>query len=790
MNSYICTAGGVTTRITAPADGILRITHTKADAFPEKESAVVTLRGCLDGTLTGDENGAVFTAGRLQVRVRPDSGALSIFTADGRLLLREPDRDPHMLTEKPVVLNDFDLKHPAGDFPSFDGSRRYTKPSASRVHRIAYQGVQRFVFGDEALYGLGSFEAGVGNLRGHSRELYPHVLQDIVPVLVSTSGWGALFDMGCLLTFHDDETGSYLWADCADALDWYFFYGDGSYGGLMEQYRLLTGETPLYPRWALGYLQSKERYHSAAELLEAAEETRRRGLPMDMIVLDWQHWPEGQWGWKHLDPERFPDPEGMIRRLHELHIKFMVAIWPHASGEQNTDHREFLEGGFLLGDGNHYNPFDPAARALYWRQTNDAFFSIGADAWWCDDGQPFESDFGGELRPDPAYRAVINTEEGKLYLDPTKMNEYCLYHVGGIYENQRATDEGKRVFQLLRGSYAGQHRYGAVTWTGDTPCKWETLRYHIPEGLNFCAAGENGWTMDIGGFFPGGGKAWFLDGDFPEGAADPGFRELYVRWMQYGALLPVLRPHGTGVSRELWNVCPPDTPEYDALLKAVRLRYHLLPYLYTLLSETNRRGLPVMRHPALVFPEDRVLRAVDDQLMLGDILLAKPVSRPMYHRPGGEAISPADDGVTVYLPKGRLWYDLESGARYPGGQDITVSAPLDKIPVFLRGGAILPWGPALEYTEQPTDEPLEIRVFPGEDGSFALYEDAGDGYGYEKGEWSRIPMRWDDNARTLTLGERAGTWPGMPETKALLVRAAGLGERRVTYAGTALTLRF
>ena len=791
MKSYVFENDGVFTRLTAPAAGILRVTRTKRETFSDRASDITVLRGALDGSLREDAETAVFSAGGLTVRVNRASGALSFLGPDGTLLLREPDRRPCLLEEKPVLRYVYDENTVVRESRGVDGIRARAEGAQVVEDRTAYEFRQNFVFSEEeGLYGLGSHEEGFGSLRGKSRILYQHNMKAVVPVLVSTAGWGILFDMGCMMAFHDDEEGSYLWADCADEPDWYFLFGDGSYAALMERYRLLTGETPMLPRYALGYVQSKERYVDAAEMLDTAAEYRRRGIPLDVIVLDWQSWPQGQWGWKTFDRTRFPDPDAFTKGLHDMNVKLMISVWPSMQGEENADRAEMLEKGYMLGNRVFYDAFNPDARAAYWHQAEN-LFRHGVDAWWCDDSEPFESDWHGAIKPEPFRRAVLNTDEAKRYIDPAMLNLYSLFHSRGIYEGQRGSGSEKRVLNLTRSAYAGQHRYGTVTWSGDVSAKWETLRRHIPEGLNFCAAGENGWSADIGAFFPAGGRgAWFFDGDFNEGVRDPGYRELFTRWMQYGALLPMMRAHGTGTPREIWRFGEPGEPFHDAIEAAIRLRYHLLPYLYTLLADNNRTGVPMLRHPALVFPADKNLRTIDDQLMLGDCLLAKPVTRPMYYGPGGAAITPTDDSLPVYLPEGKLWYDPDTGARYPGGQTLTVSAPLAKLPLFVRGGTILPWAGEISSTAELTDAVLTLRVFPGADGAFSLYEDAGDGYGYEKGEWSRIPMRWDDGEKTLTIGAREGAWPGMPTARHFAVSVCGLGETAVGYTGEAVTLRF
>ncbi len=789
MAEFVVNHRGMNTRLVALEDGILRVTHTLRDAFLPLESDVVVYKGkgnaCVEETVEAWR----FDAGKLSVRMDKKTGAMSFLNSQGETLLREPERRPRILEETPVYRNVFDDAQ-VQEGKSVDGARAWAEPIRRVKERTAYACRQNFVFDEsEALYGLGSHEEGIGNLRGHSRLLYQHNMKAVVPVLVSTKGWGILLDMGGLMAFHDDEQGSYLWADCADELDYYFFYGDGSYAALMEKYRLLTGETPMLPRYALGYIQSKERYVDAAEMLDVAGEYRKRNVPLDMLVLDWQSWPEGQWGWKTFDRERFPDPSAFIDALHKMKVRFMISIWPSMQGDKNEDRQEMLENGCMLGNRLIYNAFDAKARQLYWKQARDHLFIHGVDAWWCDCTEPFESDWQGKIRPEPLVRAKGNTDEAKKYLDPAKINLYSLFHSKGIYEGQRSETEDKRVCNLTRSSYAGQHRYATITWSGDVSANWETLKRHVPEGLNFCATGESYWSTDIGAFFPNGQwDPWFYEGDFDEGVADLGYRELYVRWAQYASVLPMMRSHGTGTPREIWQFGEKGTPFYDAIEKAIHWRYRLVPYLYSLMAEGNRNGMPMLRIPALVFPGDGELRNIQDQMMLGDGLLIKPVTRPMYYGTHSAPLEEESRQERVWLPKGADWYEWHSGKRYPGGQWALVPAPLDVLPMFVRQGTVLPLGAVAPSTEAQKDEPLEILVCPGADGAFTLYDDAGDGYGYEKGQWARIQLKWDDENRKLMIGERVGTYPGMKKNMQLRVHCMGDEAKEIIYSGEEISV--
>lgn len=782
---------GITTRVCALGDGLIRITRTRRASFLDQDSPVVVCTDRAEGCLTESPEEIVFATALLTLRVNRRTGAIRFLDAQGNLLLREPDRRPHLLQEKPVYVHHYDGAARVTEGMSVDGVRARAEASAVREARKAYECRQNFVFQEgEGLYGLGSHEEGYGNLRGRSQLLYQHNMKAVVPVVVSTKGYGLLFDMGCLMAFHDDAQGSYLWADCADELDWYFLYGGGSYPALMRQHRLLTGATPMLPRYALGYIQSKERYVDEVELLQVADEHRRRQIPLDMVVLDWQSWPEGQWGYKCFDGKRFPDPQGLTDALHERHVRMMISIWPSMQGDKNADREEMLAQGCMLGNRLIYNAFDPDARALYWKQANEGLFRHGIDAWWCDCTEPFESDWRGAIRPEPLVRARLNTDEAKRYLDPAQISLYSLWHSRGIWEGQRAVTQDKRVCNLTRSSWAGQHRYATITWSGDVSANWETLRRHVPEGLNFCATGESYWSTDIGGFFPNGnGEPWFFDGEFDRGVEDPGYREIFVRWAQYAAFLPMMRAHGTGTPREIWRFGEKGEPFYDAIAEAIRLRMRLVPYLYSLMAQTAAEGLPMLRVPALMYPDDPALLNCSSQMLLGDALLVCPVTHPMYYLPGGEEISSPDDTMEVLLPSGACWYELRTGACYTGGQRVRVHAPLDTIPIFVRGGSILPLADPVQHTDELTTVPLTLTVYPGSDGTFTLYDDAGDGAGWEAGECARIHLVWDETTGVLTVSAREGAYPGMPVVRRLRIGLAGGPLQAFDYSGDTLQVR-
>lgn len=792
-------------RISFVTEAIARITFTDNRPFQTTPSLIVISQDRFTGyTLHETEDFTVSTSA-LTLVISRRTGAIRYLDPDGTLLLSEPDRGGKWLTPKPITRNIFnkDARCDAGQ--SIDGARATATDFETVPDREAFEAKLEFVFADnEALFGLGSHEEGTGNLRGKSRELYQQNMKIVVPYFVSTRGYGLLLDCCSLMTFHDDALGSYWWADVVDELDYYFIRGN-TFDGVTRGYHTLTGAPPMLPKWAFGYVQSKERYVNAAEVVEVVREYRRRRIPLDVIVLDWKSWPNGAcWGQKSLDPVRFPDPDGFIRELHDLGARLMVSIWPIMTGGCSNQ-QELLARGLMLGNQSTYNAFSPEARALYWNQVHEGLFAHGVDAWWCDCTEPFEADWSGAVKPEPVRRLAINTEASMKYLDKGLINAYSLLHSQGIYEGQRTVAPEKRVVNLTRSSYAGQHRYGAIAWNGDICATWETLRRCIPEGVNFCAAGEPYWTVDIGGFFVNNDPAlWFWRGDYSEGCRgltdmnalepdpndtgcrDLGYHELYTRWLQYGAFLPMFRSHGTDAAREIWRFGEEGNAFYDAIAKSIRLRYRLMPYLYSQAAQVTSRGGSLMQAVALAYPGDPATHDLTTQFLFGPALMVCPVTTPMYYGPQSRQITGAAKTRAVYLPAGTAWHDFWTGVRHDGGRSIITAAPLKTIPLFVRAGSIIPLGPVMQYTTEKPADPFEIRIYDGADGHFALYEDENDNTHYEQGQCATIPFDWNDAKQELTIGERSGEFPGMLKERTFrIVRVSpgrGVGDQETTQA--------
>ncbi len=799
-------------RVRFMTDSIVRITYTQGREFLDRPSRIVVAPSVNVAYGLRDEHQSyVLSTAMLNVTVNKSTGALAYSDAAGTVLMCEPERGGRSLTPKALTRNVFHQGAAIATEQSIDGARATVAEHETIFDRDAFEAKLDFVFAeDEALFGLGSHEEGYDNLRGRSRDLYQQNMKAVVPHLVSTRAYSVLFDCGSLMTFHDDEQGSFWWADAVDEFDYYVIHGD-NFDGVMRGYRHLTGATPLPPKWAFGYVQSKERYVTADEMIEVVVEYRRRGVPLDCIVLDWKSWPNGAgWGQKSFDPLRFPDPTEFTEKLHALGAKLMVSIWPITTGGCENQ-CELSERGLMLGNQSTYNAFLPEARACYWEQARRGLFTHGVDAWWCDCTEPFEADWSGAMKPSPVERLEINTEASTLYLDAAEINTYSLAHSRGIYEGQRGVREDKRVLNLTRSSYAGQHRYGTFTWNGDVCATWETLQKCIPEGVNFCATGEAYWTVDAGGFFVDNrSDLWFWRGDYPggcrgltpmdaltpdpndTGSTDRGFWELYTRWLQYAAFLPMFRSHGTDVPREIWRFGAEGSLFYDAIAACIRLRYRLLPYIYSLAAAVTLKGTAMVRSVALEFPEDLRTHNLADAFLLGPSLLVCPVTQPMYYDQGSRAISDVAKTREVYLPAEARWFDFWSGGLYDGGQVVVIGASLEHIPVFVRAGAILPMTEPMQFVDEDRCATYEVRVYTGAHATFVLYEDAGDGYAYERGEYALVLIEWNEDTRELLIHAREGSFPEMVKDREyciVFISANGIRQCSLRYKGEEVRLR-
>jgi alpha-D-xyloside xylohydrolase len=726
-------------RIIAVTPYIIRITYTKSDCFSTTPSLMLVQHDTSAVPLekVEDESFVTLKTGKVTVSVNRQTLACTYSDTSGSLLVSEDQWRPRELEKIEVYHYEHGEQSVINQRTTVDGVRVDAKFLKRVFNRMAYHTKLNFTFSDdEAIMGFGSHEEGYLNLRGKSRFLYQQNMKACVPFFWSSRGYGMLFDSYTDMTFHDDGYGSYLWTDVDEEMDYYFVAGE-TFDKVISGYRYLTGKAPMPPRWSFGFCQSKERYISAEEIIDVASEYRSRGIPLDLMILDWKSWEGELWGEKIFDHSRFPDPSAMMERLHSDNVKLMISMWPHmAPGAIN--HSEFCENGLMLLNNSTYNPFKQSGQEMFWKQTNEGLFHHGIDAWWCDCTEPFEADWTeSTVKPEPEQRQLMNVAEASTYIDPEYVCSYSLLHCKGIYEGQRSVSD-KRVLNLTRSSYAGQQRYGTFTWSGDISANWKTLHRQIAEGLSFTSSGCPYWTLDIGGFFVKNWKQWYGDGHYNKGPADDEYRELFLRWFQYGAFLPMFRVHGTDFPREIWQFGDKGDTVYDTLVEFICLRYRLLPYLYSLAHMVTKEDYTFMRAVAVDFPTDEKACVVDDQFMLGPWLMVCPVY---------------EQGVRsrkVYLPKMENWYSFWSGKAVRSG-NIEAEAPLERIPIFVRAGAILPMGPVIQHTGEKVAAPLDFHIFPGKSSSFTLYDDDGETYAYERGAYSERVFNWNDITQELSV---------------------------------------
>lgn len=764
------------TYMVAPVyDDVIRCVYTVLDEVKESSELIEKRNGNLEYCRWMEEpEGWRLLTKSLEVFIAKKNGHICYMDRSGKILLQENGREAE---KKPIV--HYTTKGEAPDIEkvkTIDGERNFIKNLQKEECGIASKAKIHFAFDeDEGIYGLGQGEDGIADYRYEDHYLYQHNMRIPMPFFLSSKGYGVLTDCGSVMTWHGGKEDSYLFLDTVYQADTYFIYGKNT-DTIIDRYRKLTGKAVMLPRWAFGYIQSKEMYYSAQELLDVVKEYRRREIPLDCVVQDWASWKEGHWGEKILDPERYGDAEERLKEIHELNAHTMISVWP-TTVEGTKDYDQFVEKGYLLNDCTTYNAFDENARELYWKQANEGLFSRGFDAWWCDSTEPFSGkDWCGEMKREPWERYYIVSEEHKSFISPEKSNLFALQHAKGMYENQRHTTEEKRVVNLTRSGYSGSQKYGAILWSGDIAATWKTMKAQITEGIQMGLSGYPYWTLDIGAFFTvhenwkhRGCRAnnnpnmiWFWNGDYEEGVDDLGYREIYTRWLEFGTFLPIFRSHGTDTPREIWNFGEPGTMFYDAIAKFIKLRYRLMPYIYSMAADVHYENGTMMRSLLFDFAKDREVRKIKDGYMFGKSLLVYPVTEQMYYGRNSEPIQ-CERKKRCYLPAGCGWYDFWTETYYEGGQYITVDTPIDQIPLFVKEGSILPFIEQIMYADEAEGKKLELRVYTGKDGRFRYYEDQGDGYGYEKGEYAVTDFIYHDAEKKVEQKERTGNYKGMQE---------------------------
>ena len=581
-----------------------------------------------------------------------------------------------------------------------------------------------------------------------------------------------------------------LWSEMGKQMDYYFIRGNNA-DEVISGYRLVTGKAPIMPKWAMGFWQSRERYKTQDEILDALKEFRRRQIPIDNIVLDWNYWPEDAWGSHEFDKNRFPNPKGMVDSIHALDARIMISVWPKFYA--STEHfKEFKDNGWMYMQavkdsikdwvgpgyvGSFYDAYSPEARQLFWKQMKEHLYTLGIDAWWMDASEPNVRDC-----TDMDYRKALCGPTA-LGSSTEFFNAYALMNAEAIYNGQREEDNNKRVFLLTRSGFAGLQRYSTATWSGDIATRWEDMKAQIPAGINFSMSGIPYWTMDNGGFCVE--KRYE---QAPEGSADRDeWRELNVRWHQFGAFVPLFRTHGQFPYRELWNIAPETHPAYKTMLYYTQLRYRLMPYIYSLAGKCYFDDYTMMRGLVMDFPKDKNVLNIGDQYMFGSGLMVCPVYE--YKARTRE----------VYFPEGAGWYQLNDGKFIAGGQKQTVAAPYDRMPVYVSAGSILPIGKLIQNTTEAQND-LTIYVYAGKSGTFTLYEDENTNYNYEKGAFSTIEFTYNDKTKTLDIAKRKGEFNRMVKDRNFQIvlvqpnNSTGIdgnhsGAKAVHYTGDKMSVR-
>ncbi|WP_321332126.1 TIM-barrel domain-containing protein [uncultured Bacteroides sp.] len=762
---FTLTIGGLNLKIETYGQKIVRVVKSPVVEKLSKQSLSVILpQGGSGINRKETPTEFVLTTQKLKIRVNKLTGTIGFFDLSNRLLLNESANVPVFL--------------PAAD-----------------INGESYKIKQQFKLSStEAVYGLGQDQRGIINFRNHTVLLKQRNMYVANPFLLSSKGYGLLWDNYSVTTFADDAKGTSFESEIGDCIDYYFVYG-GTSDGTIAAYRELTGSAPMYGKWVFGLWQCRERYQSQDEITGVVEKYRDLKVPLDNIVQDWRYWgiEENVWNSTEFGNPKFPDPKAMIDKIHKSNAHIMISVWP-SFGDSTAIYKELNEKGLLLNFKTWpsterlrvYDAFNPKARSIYWKYINKNLFSIGMDAWWLDATEPEQGDRQGKI--DSTQTALGSFKRfGNAF--PLETNK-------GVYENQRKTSSDKRVFILTRSAFSGQQRFGASTWSGDIEGTWQVFHNQIAGGINFCLSGIPYWTTDIGGF-------WARPELYPKGVADIAYQELYVRWFQFGAFSPLFRSHGTNTPREIFQFGKKGYWACDVQEKYINLRYRLLPYIYSQSWRVTSEGASMMRGLVMDFPTDTVALNVANQYMFGPSLLVTPVTEPLYTtRDGdfGKSDFSTIKSTAVYLPESQGWFDFWTGEKYTGGKQISRQTPIDILPLYVKAGSIIPMGPTMQYATEKKEDPIELRVYTGADANFILYEDENDNYNYEKGIYSLIPIHWDEKTKTLTIGKRKGEFPGMLQKRTFRIvfvsqnhgiadEVTAQADRVVYYSGTSVLVK-
>lgn len=696
------------------------------------------------------------------------------------------------------------LKETGSDFKPFNdaGNQTYSVTQSFQLEK------------DEPIYGLGILQNGKMSQRNTDVKMIQNNTWDFVPFFQSVKGYGIFWDNESPTQFTDKPDKTSFSSEVGEGIDYYFIYGKNA-DGVIAGMQNLTGKVPMIPLWTYGYWQSKERYKSQDELLEVVKKYRDLKVPLDGIIQDWQYWGNNyQWNAMDFISPDFPDAKKMVQDIHDMNAHLSVSIWS-SFGPMTNPYREMDKKGMLFNfktwpesgrdvwppDMNYpsgvrvYDAYNPEARNIYWKYLNKGVFSLGVDTWWMDSTEPDH------------LTQKLEDLDTKTYLGSFRKvrNAYPLMTVGGVYDHQRETTSDKRVFILTRSAFAGQQRYAANTWSGDVNSSWESLRNQVPAGLNFSLTGNPNFNSDIGGFFAG---VYKRNG----GAKNPMFQELYVRWLQYGTFTPMMRSHGTDVPREIYQFGKKGDVVYDIIEKFIRLRYNMLPYIYSVSWDVSKNNSSFLRALSMDFSSDQKTWDINNEYLFGKSFLVAPILNPQYtpekfiKTDENEGWNKTDvtkkenslsnidftqnKNVKVYLPAGSDWFDFWTNEKHKGGQEIDKTVNLQSIPLYVKAGSIIPFGPDVQYATEKKWDNLTVKIYLGTDADFVLYEDEFDNYNYEKGDYTEIPFHWNEKSKTLTIDSRKGNFKGMIEKRNFTVILPDSQEKSVSYSGKKVNVNF
>lgn len=781
-SSFSAKVKGIDVKVEFYTPDIVRVYKTaESSILEQKKDFVVELAPQNPSVKISNANGVVKAkSSALEVALDLKTGKVEFFDLNGNSLLAEKEYGAKIMPVQFISRMRLQTPPPAapGVTPTQSSPGQPTpgmgRPGFRMVVEKTNEIAQSFILDeDEYIYGLGQHQTGLNNQRNQRLHLEQNNMEIAIPYFASVKGYGVYWDTYSITTFDDTPMGTSFTSEAGEAIDYYFLYG-GCGDKTVALFRQLTGAAKLAPLWTFGFWQCKERYKSADEVVEVAQKYRDLGVPLDAVIQDWKYWGEEPADWNILSfaNPNFHNYKDMFASLDKLHAKMMISVWPSVG--QNTPVFKDLQNMnalFLMQssprEAKVFDVWNPAARDLFWSYMNKGLFQPGMSAWWLDGPEPefynfTQSDFNAQ------------TGEGTLR---NVRNTYPLFVSKNVYEHQRAETSDKRVYILTRSAFAGLQRYGAGSWSGDVRASWDVFKKQIVAGLNFSICGIPYWNTDIGAWHP-------YQNCYNTAHKDPGYQEIYCRWFQFAAFNPMMRAHGTGSPREIYQFGERGYWAFDVQEKFLNLRYSMLPYHYSTAWQVTKNGYSFIRHMSLEAPKDKETYDLAYQFMYGKSFLVAPA---LEDGKGPDREVP----VKVYLPNNSKWYDFWTNELLDGGQHLTKVAPIDIIPLYVKAGSIVPF--TTEKVQYSTEKPwnkLELRVYKGADTDFVLYEDEFDNYNYENGAYTEIPVKWDDAARTLTIGAREGSYKGMINKRKFVVTVAGEKvSKTVSYSGKQVTVK-